>query len=186
MDCREKERGGGYRETYGEEKIANIMRNIHRQPHIREVEPVAQPNQRQGHNVMRHQDGEILPSLLQPQAQHDGLLRPVTRLQQVVRLEQPVVRPVWEPLVHTLHPEIPHWGPVHDVEAQGPENAEITGRVHLFHETELLLLGAEAMTSGHGAEDALHKELTREGEEDGVEGDKGKVLGAFAIMRTHG
>ena len=63
------------------------MRDVHREPHVREVEAIAQIDQRERDDVVPDQLLEVLARLLQHQQQHDHLLGPVRRLQQVVRLE---------------------------------------------------------------------------------------------------
>ena len=40
--------------THSKEEIANVMRYIHRQPHICEVKAITQPDQRQRHDMMAH------------------------------------------------------------------------------------------------------------------------------------
>lgn len=104
-----------HEKTYGEEEIANIMRDVDRQAHIREMEAVAQPNQRKRHNMMADKLFEILPRLLQQQAEHEGLLRPIASLQQIIRFEQTLVRTMREPFKHAHRVEIPHRRPRHDI-----------------------------------------------------------------------
>lgn len=53
--------------TYGEEEITDIMSDEHSQPHIGEMEAIAQENEGQGHNVMANQLMEVFPALLKPQ-----------------------------------------------------------------------------------------------------------------------
>ena len=91
------------------------MRDIDRHTHIREMKPITQPNQRQSDNVMSHQLLEILPRLLQSQTQHNKLLSPIARLQQVIRLEHALMRPMWKPLKHARCIEIPHWRSTHHI-----------------------------------------------------------------------
>lgn len=51
--------------TYGEEEIADVVRDVDGDSHIREMKAVAQSDQRQRHNMMSDQLFEILPRLLQ-------------------------------------------------------------------------------------------------------------------------
>ena len=102
--------------TYGEEEIADIMRDVDGQPHVGKMKAIAQPDQRERHNMMADQLFEILPWLLQQQAQHDGLLRPIAGLQQIIRFEQAFVRAMREPFKHAHGVEIPHGRPRHDIQ----------------------------------------------------------------------
>jgi len=52
----------------------------------------------------------------------------------------------------------------------------------LFHETRLLCARIDSQKPGERTEKSLHDELASKGEEDGVEGDKGKVSRALAIL----
>ena len=92
------------------------MRDIDRHAHIRKMKPVTQPNQRQSDNVMSHQLLEVLPWLLQSQTQHNKLLSPITRLQQVIRFKHALVRPMWKPLKHARRIEIPHRRSTHHIQ----------------------------------------------------------------------
>lgn len=158
------------------------MRDIHRNPHIRKMKPITQPNERQRDDMMRHQLLKILPRLLQHQHQHNSLLRPVTRLQQVIRLKNRLMRAVRKPLVHARRVEIPHGAAAHDPDAEGPVDPKVQRGVGLLHEAGLLRAPADAEGNGHGADQALHAEFAREGEDDDVEGDEGEVARAFAVV----
>ena len=121
------------------------MRDINRHTHIREMKPITQPNQRQSDNMMSHQLLKILPRLLQPQTQHNKLLSPITRLQQVVRFEYALVRPMRKPLKHALRIEIPHRRPTHHIQTQRPKDRKINGSVDLFHKAVLLCAAFNAV-----------------------------------------
>ena len=56
------------------------MRDIHRQPHIRKVKAVAQPDERNRNDMVSHQLFKVLARLLELQHQHYRLLRPIRRL----------------------------------------------------------------------------------------------------------
>ena len=130
--------------TYSQEEIANVVRNVHRQTHVRKVKPITQPDQRQRDDVMRHQLLKVLARLLQHQQQHAHLLQPVARLDEVVRLERGRVEPMRKAVVHGARVKVPEWRLVaHDVQPERTEDAKVYGRVGLLHEAGLLGAGAE-------------------------------------------
>lgn len=124
--------------TYGEEEIANVVRDVHRQAHVRKVEPIAQPDQGQRNDMVSHEFLEILPRLLKQHNQHQRLLRPITRLQEIIGFEKGVVRAVGECFVHARGVEIPDRGVIHDVKTIRTEDAKVDARVGLFQEAVLL------------------------------------------------
>ena len=126
---------------------------------------------------------EVLARLLQLQHQHDRLLRPVGRLQQVVGLEVRLVSAVWESLVHASRVEVPNGRARHDPESEWSENSKVHGCECLLHEASLLSAALDTSADGQGQDQALHAELAGEGEDDGVESDESKVLLALAILR---
>lgn len=158
------------------------MRDVHSNTHISEMEPIAQPNKRQRDDVVQHQLLEVLARLLQLQHQHDRLLRPVCRLQQVVGLEVRLVGAVREALVHASRVEVPDGCARHDPEAERSEDGEVHGCVCLLHEARLFSTALDSGADGQGQDQALHAELAGEGEDDGVESDERKVLLALAIL----
>lgn len=168
--------------TYREEEIANVVRDVHGDPHVRKVEAIAQPDERERDDMMQHELLEVLPRLLQLQHQYNRLLRPVRSLQQVVRLEESVVRAVREALVHACRVEVPDWRARHDVQAEGAEDGEVDGCVELFHEAGLLCAGFDSGGDRDGTDEALHEELAGKGQDYGVEGDEGEVLLALAVL----
>ena len=113
------------------------MRDVYRQPHISEMKPVAQPNQRQGHNMMSDKLLIIPTGFFETKTEDQGLLSPVARLQQIVGFEQRFVSAVWESLVHAHGVEIPDRRAPHDIHAIGTKGTEIKGGIHLFHEAIL-------------------------------------------------
>lgn len=169
--------------AYGKEKVRHVVCDVHGDAHVGEVEAVAEPDQRQRDDVMRHQLLEVLARLLQHQQQHDRLLGPVARLQEVVRLENSLMRPVREPLVHAGGVEVPHGAAAHDPQAKGPVQAKVQRRVRLLHEAALLGAALDTASDGDGADEALHAELAREAQHDNVEADKGEVARALAVVR---
>ena len=114
------------------------MGDVHGDTHVREMEPVAQPDERQGDDVMQHQLLEVLPRLLQLQHQDQALLRPVRGLQEIVCLEHRLVRSVRESFVHARGVEIPHRRAAHHVQAKRPEDGEVDRGVELLHEPRQL------------------------------------------------
>jgi hypothetical protein len=169
--------------THCEEEVADIMRNVHSNTHVSEMEAVAQPNQRQRDDMVQNQLLEILARLLQLQHQNDSLLRPVRSLQKVISLETSLVGAVREPLVHARRVEIPDRRARHDPQTEGAEDSEVHGGVRLLHEAGLFSTALDSGADRQGADQTLHAELAREGEDDGVEGDEGEVLAAFAVLR---
>lgn len=110
------------------------------------------------------------------------MLRPVTRLQQVIRLEDPLVATMREIGEHALGVEVPNWRPRHHVKSNRPKDAEVEGRVGLFHITILHVAGFHSAVNCQSAEEVLHDELARKGQYDDVEGHKEEVAGTFAIV----
>lgn len=168
--------------AYREEEVGDVVRDVDREAHVREVEAVAEPDERDCYDVVSHQLLEIFPRLLELQHQHHRLLRPVRRLQQVISLEEPLVRPMWEVLKHGRGVEIPHRAAVHHVQAIRSEHHKVHRRVRLLHEARLLRLALDAAPYGPRSDYALHKKLAREGEDDHVECDEGEVAATFAIL----
>lgn len=169
-------------EAYCEEKIADIMRDVNRQSHVGEMKAIAQPNQRQGNDVMSDELPVISPWFFEPETENQGLLGPVTRLQQIVGLEKSLVGSIRKRLVHAGGVEIPNRGAIHDKQAIGTKNTEVDGGVHLLHEAILFRAGAKLEPAGERPEDALHDKLAGKGEDDNVESDKSEIFAAFAIV----
>jgi len=101
--------------TYGQEKVADVVRDVDRETHMREMESVAQSYERQCDDVMSNQLLEVFSRFLQLQHQNDHLLCPVARLEQVVCFEVPFQCFVWVSLKHAGRVEIPDRRPTHDV-----------------------------------------------------------------------
>lgn len=158
------------------------MRDVNRQSHVGEMKPIAQPNQRQGDDVMSDKLPVISTWFFKPETENQGLLGPVTRLQQIVGLEKSLVGSIRKRLVHAGSVEIPDRGAIHDIQAIGTESPEVEGGVHLFHEAILFRAGAKLEPAGEGPEDALHDKLAGKGEDDNVESDKSEIFAAFAIV----
>jgi hypothetical protein len=169
--------------THCKEEIANVMRDVHSNTHISEMEPVAQANERKRNDVVQNQLFEILARLLQLQHQHDSLLRPVCRLQQVVGLEVRLVGAVREALVHASRVEVPDGCARHDPESERSENSKVHGCICLLHEASLFSTALDSSADGQGQDQALHAELAGEGEDNGVESDEREVLFALAVLR---
>ena len=63
--------------AYGKEEVRDVVRDVHRHAHVREVEAVAQPYEPERDDVVQHQLPEILPRLLELQELYQPLLCPV-------------------------------------------------------------------------------------------------------------
>lgn len=177
------EGGRGETKAYSEEKVANVVGNVHGQANVGKVEAVAQRYERQADNVVAHELLEVLARLLHAQQQHDGLLRPVSGLEEVVELEDALERLVREALVEAARVKVPHGRPAHDVHARRPQHAKVDGRVHLLHVAGLLAARLEPGAPRHGPQDLLHDELARKGQDDRVKGDKGNVPQPLSVVR---
>lgn len=158
------------------------MGNVNGDTHVGEVEAVAQPDQGQGDNVVQDQLLEILAWLLQHQQQDQGLLSPVTGLQQVVGLEQTLVGVVREILEHASRVEVPDGGSRHDIQAEWTVDAKVHGRVELLHEARLLGAALDSPSDGQWTDESLHEELAGEAEDDSVEGHKGEIGLSLSIV----
>ena len=73
--------------TYRKKEVRDVHRDVDRNAHVGEMEAIAQPDERKRDYMMENELFEVLSRLLEHQYQHDGLLRPIARLQQVVGLE---------------------------------------------------------------------------------------------------
>ena len=160
------------------------MRDVDCNAHVCEVEAVAQPNKCKRDNMMANKLFEVLPRLLQPQQEDDGLLGPVTRLQQIVGFEGSFLRSMWESLKLSRRIDIPKWTPRHHVQGEWPKEGKVHGSVHLLHKSALLVSASNATPESQWPDEALHEKLTREAENDGIEGDEGDVVGTLAIHRA--
>lgn len=159
------------------------MRDVHGNTHVGEMEAVAAPNQRNSDDVVAHEFLEVLARLLEHQHQHNGLLRPVARLEQVVRLDDGLVGSVREALVHADRVEVPHGRARHDPDAERAVETKVQRRVRLLHEARLLRPLFDAIANRQRAKKPLHAELAREGQHYHVEAHKGKVACSLAIVR---
>ena len=167
--------------AYRQEEIADIVRDVDCNAHVCEVEAVTQRNKCKRDNMMANELFEVLPRLLQLQHEDEGLLGPVTRLQQIVGFEDRFMRSVWESLKHSRRIKVPKGTPRHHVQAEGPKDGKVHGSVHLLHKSALLVSASNAIPEGKWSDEALHEELAREAEDDGVEGDEGDVVWTLAI-----
>lgn len=159
------------------------MGDVDGETDVSEVEAVAQADQGQADNMMADQLPEVLAGLLHSQEKHNGLLRPVGGLEQVVELEAGHMGLVGEVLVHAGRVEVPDGRVAHDVHANGSHDAKVERRVHLLHVASLLSARLEAGPARHGTQNLLHDELAGEGQDDGVEGHKGNVPETLAVLR---
>lgn len=124
---------------------------------------------------------KIFPRLLQHQGQHNALLCPVRRLQQIIRLEHRLVRLVREPLVHGRCIEVPNRCPAHNPKSIRPEYAEIHGRIKLFQKARLFSRTSDTVRERNRLDDPLHNEFSREGQHDDVEAHESEIARAFVI-----
>ena len=153
------------------------------QAHVREVEAVAQADQGQGHNVVTDQLLVVFTGLLHAKHQHDGLLGPVGGLEEVVELEDALVRAVREVLVHGAGVEVPQRRSAHHVQATRAHDAEVDGSVHLLHEARLLAPALESAAPRQRPQELLHDELAREREHNGIERHECYVPRALAVLQ---
>ena len=158
------------------------MGDVHSQTHIRKVEAVAEPDERQADDVVGDELLEVLAGLLHAEQDDDGLLGPVGGLEQVVELEDGLVGLVGEVLVHAGRVEVPDGRAAHDVHAGGAQHPEVDGRVHLLHEAGLLAARLEAAPPREGAQQLLHDELPRERQHHRVEGHERHVPQPLAVL----
>lgn len=162
------------------------MRNVHGESHVRKMKPVAKPNERNGDDVVCNELLEIFSGFLQLQEKHDGLLRPVGCLHQVISLEIALVSAMGKVNKHCRCVKIPYWTAAHDEKAVRAKESKVNCSVRLFHEARLFSLGLDPTRDGPWTEESLHNEFPCEGQNDHVEADKGEVTAAFAILRGFG
>lgn len=168
-------------DTYREEEVRDIVCDIYRQAHIRKVESVAQSDKRKGDDMVTNELLEVLARLLQLQHQNNGLLRPVTRLEKIIRLENSSVLPVRKALKHSRGVEVPDIRLAHDIETKRAKNRKVHGRVDLLHEAGHLALAADSTPLSPGANQTLHEELPSEGQHNGIESYERDILLSLAI-----
>jgi hypothetical protein len=151
-----------HNDTYSKEKVRNVVGDVHSQTHVGKVEAVAQRNQSQSDNVVSDQLLKVFPGLLQLQQEHNGLLRPVTRLQQVIRLEETFVLAMRESLEHGGRVEVPNIRPAHDIQPKWTKDTKVKRSVDLLHEPGGLTLSPDSAPHGQRTDDLLHDKLARE------------------------
>lgn len=167
--------------TDRKEEIRDVVRDVNSNAQVSKVEPVAQSDERQCYDVVTDKLLEILPGLLQLQHQHDGLLCPVTRLEQVKGLEKRFMLPVGKTFEHGRRIEIPNVRPVHHIETKRSEDTKVDRGIHLLHETCSLAFTANSTPTCQRTDHALHQELASERQNNCVEGHKSDVLGTFSV-----
>ena len=125
---------------------------------------------------------KILPRLLLAQQHDNRLLRPKRRLEQIIKLEDPIQPLMREPLKHPPRPEIPQpRRAVHGVQPQRAGHGRVARRVRLLHEPRLLAARAHPTETREREQNLVHDDLARKGEEHGVEGHERKVPRALAV-----
>ena len=172
--------------TYREEEVTDVVGDVDRYTHVREVEAVAKSNEGERNNMVSHEFFEIFPRLFQQQTEHNGLLSPITCLQQVIRLEQTFMASVRESFEHARGIEVPNGRSRHNQQAEWSKNAKIHRRIHLFHESVLLGAGLDAKVDCQGPNEPLHQEFAGERKDNDMECDKGEIKAAFAIIGAIG
>lgn len=125
---------------------------------------------------------EILSRFLKLQDEHNGLLGPITCLQQIIGLENTLVSPVRKAFVHPHGIEIPHGCPRHDEDTKGTEYSKINRGVGLFHKAVLLRPTTYAEVDCGRTYHSLHQEFARERQDNDVEAHEGKITRSFAIV----
>ena len=78
------------------------------------MEPITRGDKHERNNMMTNQLPEILPRLLESQANYNALLRPVRCLEQVISLEFPADGFMRKVRVHPGYVEIPDGCAPHD------------------------------------------------------------------------
>lgn len=149
---------------------------------MREMESVAQRNERQRDDMMSDQLFEVFSRFLQLQHQNNRLLRPVARLDQIVCFEEPFQRFMRVCLKHASRVEVPDRRPSHDIQSKWTEDGKVHGRIDLFHEARLFRPSSDPTGNCHWADEALHEKLAGEGEDDDIEGHKGEIATSLAIL----
>ena len=113
-----KEKQGG-EETYGQEKVRNIVSGVDGQANIGEVEAVAAGDEGQRDDMVAHKLLKVLARLLHAQHQHDSLLQPVRGLEEVVELDNTLLAVMRVPFEHAAGVEVPDGGAAHNVHPGG-------------------------------------------------------------------
>lgn len=168
--------------THGKEEVADVVGRVDGQANVGEVEAVAEPDERHAEDVVHDELLEVLAAGLHAQHEHDGLLGPEGGLEEVVELDQALVRAVRKALVHAARVEVPHGRAAHDVHADKAQGARVQGHVDLLHEAGLLAARAHAAVPRQRLQHLLHDQLARKRQHDGVEGHEGEVPGALAVV----
>lgn len=88
---------------------------------------------------------------------------------------------VRESFKHGSGVKIPDVRSTHHPQPKRPKKSKVNGGVHLLHEACDFTFTPNSTPESPGTNQSLHQELTREGKENGVECDKGKVLFPFTI-----
>jgi len=167
--------------AYGKEEVTNVMSDVYRDSHVREVKSVTQTNKGQSYSVMKYELFEILSRLFQLQYKHNSLLEPVSSLEEVVCFEHAFVRAVWKSFEHSGCVEIPERPPRHNIQAERSEDGKIHGGVYLLHETRLFASVSNPGSNRHGPNNSLHSKFSCETKNDSVERDKSHVVFPLSI-----
>lgn len=157
------------------------MGDVYRQTNVGKVETVAQSNQSQGNDVVCDQLSKVLARFLQLQKQHNRLLGPVTRLEEIVCLEQSLVLAMRESLEHGSRVKVPEGRALHHVQAEWTKDTKVDRGVHLLHEPSRLALTPDPGPDRERADHLLHDKLARERQDDGVEGHERDILLSLAV-----
>lgn len=133
--------------------------------------------------MVRYQHLKVLTRLLHAQQHDNGLLCPIRRLKQVVKLKNSLVSFMREELVHASCVEVPYWSSSHHIHAGWSHEAKVNGCIHLLHKARLLASRLDSADTSQGAQQLLHDEFTREGQNNRIEGHEGNIPEALTIVR---
>ena len=158
------------------------MGDVDGKTHVGEVEAVREGDEEQGDDVMGNKLLEVLPRLLHAQHENDGLLGPVSGLEEIVELECAVESLVWEVFIHASRIKIPDGGARHNDYSRRAEDAKVECRVQLLHKADLLASGPETRAAGQRPEHLLHNKLTSKREDDGIKCDESNIPAALTIV----
>lgn len=157
------------------------MRDVYRNTHACKVKAIAESDKRQGHHMVQDKFLEIFPRFFQNEHNHNRLLCPITRLEQIICLENALVRSMRESFEHGSGVEVPERASGHNIESKRSEYGEVECGIHLLHEPPLFGPFGDPTSYGSGADDSLHDKLPRETQDHGVKCDEGHVCLTFAI-----
>lgn len=158
------------------------MCNVHCDTNVCKVEPVAAPDESNGNDMMQNQLSKVFSRSFEHEQQYNRLLRPVTRLNEVVCLEPRVVRLVRVSDPHCVCVKVPDRGVVHDIQSNRARDTKVHCSVDLFHEAILFCALVDAAVDCPWSDDALGEEFAGKGQNDNVECHECKVGNTFVVL----